>query len=169
MDTPIRDKLLDQMRLKPSEAQLKILNDPARYKLVAGGVRGGKSRLAGAYMTLKILESIANKTANPGDIYWLVAADYERTRAEFNYIGTDLGNLGLLGEMSKPINPGVLRLNTCVCGETRCSHEKIAIKTKSASDFKSLAMEAPRGIIGCEASQLDLESFWRLEERLVEA
>ena len=30
--------------------------------------------------------------------------------------------------MSKPINPGVLRLNTCVCGETRCSHEKIAIK-----------------------------------------
>ena len=29
-------------------------------------------------------------------------------------------------------------------------------------------MEAPAGIIGCEASQLDLESFWRLEERLVE-
>ena len=168
MDTATRDKLLAQMRLKPSEAQLEILDDPSRYKLVAGGVRGGKSRLAGAYMTLKILESIANKTANPGDIYWLVAADYERTRAEFNYIGTDLGNLGLLGDMSKPINPGIIRLNTCVCGEARCNHEKIAIKTKSASDFKSLAMEAPAGIIGCEASQLDLESFWRLEERLVE-
>ena len=54
MDTHTRDKLLAQMSLKPSERQLEILNDDARYKLVAGGVRGGKSRLAGAYMTLKI-------------------------------------------------------------------------------------------------------------------
>ena len=39
------------------------------------------------------------------------------------------------------------------------------IETKSAKDPRTLAMKAPNGIIGCEASQLDLESFYRLRGR----
>ncbi len=39
------------------------------------------------------------------------------------------------------------------------------IETKSAKDPRTLAMRAPDGIIGCEASQLDMESFHRLRGR----
>ena len=39
------------------------------------------------------------------------------------------------------------------------------IETKSAKDPRTLAMRAPNGIIGCEASQLDLETFHRLRGR----
>ena len=161
MNSDARNILFDRMGFTPSEEQLKILNDPCRYKLVAGGVRAGKSRLASIYLVNKILESLADGTANPGDTYWLVAADYERTRAEFSYISQDLAKLSLLGDVTKPINPGTITVSGL--------EPPILIKTKSASDYKTLAMESPKGIVACEASQIDLESFWRLQERLVES
>jgi hypothetical protein len=88
-------------------------------------------------------------------LYWLVAADYERTRAEFDYLVQDFASLGVLAEVSKRVDPGRIIL---VDG-TR-------IETKSAKDPRTLAMKAPNGIIGCEASQLDLESFHRLRGRV---
>ena len=39
------------------------------------------------------------------------------------------------------------------------------IETKSAKDPRTLAMRAPNGILGCEASQLDMETFFRLRGR----
>ena len=167
MNTEVRDKILGQIKFTASKEQLEIMEDGARWKLVAGGVRAGKSRLASVYLLVKLLESISDGTARDSDIYWLVAADYERTRAEFNYLATDLGSIGLLGYASKPVNPGEISLAVSVEG-VEGLHDSIKIKTKSASDFKSLAMEAPAGIVCCEASQIDLESFWRLQERLVE-
>ena len=88
-------------------------------------------------------------------LYWLVAADYERTRAEFDYLVQDFASLGVLAEVSKRVDPGRIIL---VDG-TR-------IETKSAKDPRTLAMKAPNGIIGCEASQLDLDSFHRLRGRV---
>ena len=161
MDEQTRQVLFDKMGFIPSLEQNDIINDPSRYKLVAGGVRAGKSRLASVYLVHKILESFANDTAKPGDVYWLVAADYERTRAEFSYISQDLAKLSLLGDVTKPINPGTITVSGM--------NPPILIKTKSASDYKTLAMESPKGIVACEASQIDLESFWRLQERLVES
>jgi len=87
-------------------------------------------------------------------LFWLVAADYERTRAEFEYLVQDFANLGLLKESSKRVDPGRIIL----ADGTR-------IETKSAKDPRTLAMRAPNGIIGCEASQLDLETFHRLRGR----
>ncbi len=87
-------------------------------------------------------------------LFWLVAADYERTRAEFEYLVQDFATLGLLKESTKRVDPGRIIL----ADGTR-------IETKSAKDPRTLAMRAPNGIIGCEASQLDLETFHRLRGR----
>ena len=56
--------------------QDEILDHDARIKLVAGGERAGKSFL-GALSIISRLDEFES-----GDICWLVARDYERTRAE---------------------------------------------------------------------------------------
>ncbi len=84
----------------------------------------------------------------------MVAADYERTRAEFEYLVSDFAQLGILKKASKRVDPGRIELA-----------DGTVIETKSAKDPRTLAMKAPNGIIGCEASQLDLESFYRLRGR----
>ena len=105
--------------------------------------------VAAKYLVSRFLET------EEAGLYWLVAADYERTRAEFDYLVQDFASLGVLAEVSKRVDPGRIIL---VDG-TR-------IETKSAKDPRTLAMKAPNGIIGCEASQLDLESFHRLRGRV---
>jgi len=92
-----------------------------------------------------------------GKLYWLVAADYERTKAEFNYICEYLERIPVRFQSTKNIDPGEIEIE----GGFR-------IVTKSAKDPRKLAMEAPDGIVGCEASQLDYESFLRLRGRLAE-
>jgi hypothetical protein len=90
----------------------------------------------------------------PG-LYWLVAADYERTRAEFEYLVQDFTALGLMVRASKRVDPGYIDL----ADGTR-------IETKSARDPRTLAMKAPDGVVGCEASQLDFETYQRLNTRV---
>jgi hypothetical protein len=105
--------------------------------------------IASKYLLSRFLE-----TDEPG-LYWLVAADYERTRAEFEYLVQDFASLGILASVTKRVDPG----NIILADGTR-------IETKSAKDPRTLAMKAPDGIIGCEASQLDLDSFHRLRGRV---
>ena len=116
---------------------------------MAGGEQAGKSMVASKYLVSRFLE-----TEDPG-LYWLVAADYERTRAEFDYLVQDFATLGILAEVTKRVDPGRIIL----ADGTR-------IETKSAKDPLTLAMRAPDGILGCEASQLDLDSFYRLRGRV---
>ena len=134
---------------EPTEAQLPILESKKRFILVAGGEQAGKSMIASKYLLSRFAE-----TPEAG-LYWLVAADYERTRAEFEYLVEDFAKLGVLKEASKRVDPGRIVL----ADGTR-------IETKSAKDPRTLAMRAPNGIIGCEASQLDLETFFRLRGRV---
>ena len=144
----IADFIYDKVDFKPTELQAPILNSRKRFILVAGGEQAGKSMVASKYLLGRFLE-----TEGEG-LFWLVAADYERTRAEFEYLVQDFANLGLLKESSKRVDPGRIIL----ADGTR-------IETKSAKDPRTLAMRAPNGIIGCEASQLDLETFHRLRGR----
>ena len=66
----------------------------------------------------------------------------------------DFEKLGVLKKASKRVDPGTIELV-----------DGTKIQTKSAKDPRTLAMRAPHGIIGCEASQLDLETFHRLRGR----
>lgn len=151
-----RDWLFEQVKFKPTKEQLEILNHPARVKLVAGGERAGKSRLGAMYCFKEIVNSLISKTSTK-PVFWLVAADYERTRAEFEYLTELLVKAGLARKLTKRVDPGQIE---CVGG--------VVIRTKSASDYRSLAMEAPEGIVCCEASQIDYESFLRLRGRVAE-
>ena len=144
----ISDYLFSKLNFEPTEKQMPILDCRKRFILVAGGEQAGKSMVASKYLVSRFLE-----TDDPG-LYWLVAADYERTRAEFDYLIQDCATLGVLAEASKRVDPGRIVL----ADGTR-------IETKSAKDPRTLAMRAPNGIIGCEASQLDLESCHRMRGR----
>ena len=146
-----RKLLLENIGISTWEEQDVILDHEARIKLVAGGERAGKSFLGALYVIAHLDEY------NEGDILWLVARDYERTRAEFSYLVDMFTKLGFLLKSSKRIDPGEIEL---VNG--------IKIKTKSAQDHRSLAMEAPVGIVACEASQIDHEGFLRLRGRIAE-
>ncbi len=148
------------------EEQARILRCRKRFKQIVGGERAGKSKLAAADLSIHILEDMAK---HPGEmlLYWLVAADYERTRAEFGYIVEYLEKLTMPGiskvESSKRVDPGLIELQ--YKGEVK---PRIRIETKSGKDPRTLAMFAPHGIVGCEASQLDLETYFKCCARLTE-
>jgi hypothetical protein len=144
----LRDYLFTKVNYVPTEEQRVILNSKYRFNLVAGGEQAGKSLVASKYLLGKFAET------DRAGLYWLVAADYERTRAEFEYLVQDFATLGVLKEASKRVDPGHMTL----ADGTR-------IETKSAKDPRTLAMRAPDGILGCEASQLDMETFFRLRGR----
>ena len=145
----ITEYLFEKLKFEPTEAQSPILECRKRFILVAGGEQAGKSMVASKYLVSRFLET------EESGLYWLVAADYERTRAEFNYLVEDFAALGILASVTKRVDPG----NMILADGTR-------IETKSAKDPRTLAMKAPDGIIGCEASQLDLDSFHRLRSRV---
>lgn len=138
----------DQLDYKPTPEQWAVHLDTHRIREVAGGERSGKSYLSA-------LDTFARLTE--GTLYWLVAADYERTRAEFNYIVEAHEKAKIRFTATKKIDPGELT-----------NELGITVKTKSAKDPRKLAMEAPDGILACEASQLDYETFLRLRGRLAE-
>jgi hypothetical protein len=161
--------VMKQIGFTPSFAQWKVLLSPARFLMVTGGVRAGKSYLAALYLVLRILISFYNGSAKPGDLYWLVGPSYEATKPEFTYAKGMLAKLGFLGWASTNVNPGKIILAACPCGVAGCDHERIVIETKSATDFATLASVAPKGIVVCESGLLDIEAFWRVEERLAEA
>jgi len=144
----LRDYLFEKVGFAPTDEQRAILESPFRFNLVAGGEQAGKSLIASKYLLGRIAETEGN------GLYWLVAADYERTRAEFEYLIEDFSALRILSSASKRVDPGHLVLG-----------DGTRIETKSAKDPRTLAMRAPDGILGCEASQLDLETFFRLRGR----
>ena len=119
-----RKALLQTVGIETWEEQDEILDHPARIKLVAGGERAGKSFL-GALSIISRLDEFVD-----GDIVWLVAADYERNRAEWNYLSDILGKLGFLFKQTKRIDPGEMEI---VCG-TASNPGLFKIKTKSAND-----------------------------------
>jgi len=145
----VSDFIFSRLDFEPTPLQLDILKSRKRFVLVAGGEQAGKSMVASKYLVSRFLET------DGAGLYWLVAADYERTRAEFDYLVEDFAALGILSEVTKRVDPGRMIL----ADGTR-------IETKSAKDPRTLAMRAPNGIIGCEASQLDMDSYHRLRSRV---
>ena len=73
----VTDYIFSKLDFNPTEKQEPILNCRKRFILVAGGEQAGKSMVASKYLVSRFLET------DEAGLYWLVAADYERTRAEF--------------------------------------------------------------------------------------
>ena len=93
------DYIYSKVGFEPTDAQMPILDSDKRFILVAGGEQAGKSMIASKFLLARFLE------INEPGLYWLVAADYERTRAEFEYLVDDFAKLGVLSESSKRVDP----------------------------------------------------------------
>ena len=167
LEKPIltREDLWESWNYAPTEAQREILDDLHRFQLVAGGWRGGKSQTASvkaATETIHFIGRYGQEAA--GQVAWLVANNYELTRAEFGYITTLLRQSPLSEGMraSSRVDPGEIRVPVPGGGV-------FTIKTKSASDPQTLAMEAPVWVVVCEAAQVTSDTFENLMGRVSEA
>lgn len=147
---------------KPTASALKIHADEEhRVIQLAGGVRFGKSLTVskeGVYRIATHLEE--------GGRYWLVAADYARTGPEWEYMISDFHRMGLLRNRAKwsPLKSCEMLIGLPGWRDEQC----IRIQTFSANDPVKLAGYAPKGIIVCEASQVDYLTFTKCFERLLE-
>ncbi len=140
----------DLLGYTPTDAALQAHACEARFVLVAGGVRGSKSKSAA-------FEAIPQCT-EPNQLGWLVGPDYEQTRPEFNYILDALASQNFVASVSAPRTGGAAMTTIC----------KTEIVTKTADDPVKLASRAPDWIILCEAAQCSYETYLRCIERLAE-
>lgn len=164
---PFADGVLKAAKWTPTPAQQDLFNNMTRFTLLAGGERFGKSHVGAMYGGVKVMEYILTEIGagrDPGgDEMWLVAADYARTRAEFEYLIDFFDALGLKKFASSAIDPGRIEVTTGVKGG-----KPFFIRTKTANDHKTLAMTAPIGIVVCEASQIDHNSYLACQRRVAE-
>lgn len=167
---PVLDAVTEEMYrrvgFEPHREQVPILACEKDDVLVSGGGQSGKSLTASKVWLKRWPDDMAKKEGKGDGVgpplrYWLVAVDYGRTRAEFDYIAGDLRKLGYPMKATLRVDPGEIVLK--VPGEKQA---RLVVETKSAKDPKALAMYSPDGIIGCEASQLDLETYWKFQERV---
>jgi len=153
VDTPqwtMAQQIYALVGFKPTgPEQEAVLRSRKRFILVSGGDQAGKSVVASKYLLGKLPEK-----DGPG-LYWLVASDYEKTRTEFEYLMEDFAKLGWLKKQSKRLDPGYIELM-----------DGTRIETKSAKDPRSLVMKSPDGVIMCEAAQMDLNVYNRLQSRV---
>lgn len=136
---------------RPTVGQWPIHKSPARFKLIAGGERAGKSRTAASYALPRIPDTT---------LLWIVAKDYNLARPEFQYLFDDLNPLGFIRKSSMPQGPHSPWVMTLVTGTE--------IRTITAADEVKLAARAPDGIIMAEAAQQSYEIYLRLRRRTAE-
>ena len=125
-----------------------------RLTLAMGGEGSGKSFDAALF---GIAHSIYDLQWD-GSLYWIVGADFEDARMEFNYVRDfeeKLGNIAKLNQTQARDQPCTLLTKT---GQT--------FVTISSYDFTKLGREEPDGIIGAEVSRWYQEAFSRCESRL---
>lgn len=142
-----REICFNRIGYKPNPIQLPIHQSSARIRQVSGGERSGKSTVGANDLTSRLHE---------GSLFWLVGAEYDATKAEFEYICDNLNKLEIPFTATKRVDPGEIDAGI------------FKILTKSARDPRKLAMQAPDGILVCEAAQVDYETFLRVRGRVAE-
>lgn len=128
--------------------------DDSRVRLVAGGERAGKSLWTSRELGAWVFPS------PPRSLYWIVGPSYELAHPEFDHLIPALDRMGLLdtAQLSVP-RYGSMRLVT---------RSGVMVQTRSSSDPKTLAGQAPNGIAMVEAAQQSYDSFLRLRGRVAE-
>jgi hypothetical protein len=141
---------------EPTDAQWEVHRDPTRHKLVTGGERAGKSRVNAMEIVKHwYLDKCIPKIE--GGLYWLVGADYEGCRGDWEHLVEAFAKLGQIKSLKKAIDPAEMILG-----------DNTTFVTKSAKYPERIATVAPDGIGGCEAAQLAYEIFLRSRSRVAE-
>ena len=146
----------------PSELQMGIHNDPARFKLISGGERAGKSRLIARELTdwcfWPLPDWVIGRTSSGvGALFWLIGPDYDLTLAEFDYISDSL-------QAAHAIKDGPHRNRRDSSWLT--TRLGTVIETKTAADARKVAAKPPNGIIIPEVAQISHEVFMRCLSRV---
>lgn len=132
--------------------QAEILGCGYRFILITGGEQSGKSTVCAAKFIKEFTNDLDRyeKEGWPTPlIYWLVGADYERTKQEFQYIRDYLVTLGwfsVKGSTINKVDPGTL----CIKGGPEGKEIIARIETKSATDTTKFFGVGPAGIMICE-------------------
>ena len=134
----------------PSAAQQVFHDSNSRLKLVAGGIRGGKS-----YSTA--MDVIPDLLIRDG-LIWIVGPDYEQCKPEWEYMHDVLDSLGKIRKASSPERGG--RSFETTWGAR--------VQTKSSDDTRSLASFAPHVILMVEAGQQTYETMQKVLERALQ-
>lgn len=137
----------------PTVIQRKWLSDDVRFKMVAGGVRSGKSatppRACDAF------------TVVPEGLIWIIGPDYVHARPEFRYLLEPYLKLGLVSKsaVSMPKEGSW----SFVVRESGCR-----VETKSADELVKIASEAPDMILVTECGLHDEGIVSKAQERALE-
>lgn len=146
----LRDLVWLTIKYKPTEAQEAFHSHIGRLKLVAGGIRAGKS-----YSTA--MEFVGECAVKDG-LIWIVGPDYAQGKAEFKYLYDAFKLLGWVAKESMPEKGAqVMHLaNGC------------RIETKSSDDTRALASFAPNALLMVEAGQQTHETYLKVLERALQ-
>src|SRR3990167_9786815 len=132
-----------------------VLNSGAPNKLIVAGEGSGKSMHAGLYLTARTIYDLQWGK----HLYWVVGADYEDARKDFDYFVEFQQQIDAIETLSRPTH----RDQQCTL-VTRTGH---TIVTISSYDFTKIARDEPFGIVGAEVSRWFPETFERCEGRLL--
>jgi hypothetical protein len=138
------------IKYKPTPAQEAFHDDQRRLKLVAGGIRAGKS-----YSTA--MEFVGECAVKNG-LIWIVGPDYAQGKAEFKYLYDAFNLLGWIAKESMPEKGAQVMTLANGC----------RIETKSSDDTRALASFAPHAILMVEAGQQNDEAYHAVLERALE-
>ena len=136
---------------EPHPYLARIFDHPARMKLIAGGIRAGKS-LASA------VEAIC--WAPHSDLIWIAADTYDLTRQEFEYIAEGL--ISLAWTESALVSMPRQRYMPCALD----TYWGCRIESRSLRDVESFVARAPDLIVFCEPGQASGLAVEKAIERL---
>jgi hypothetical protein len=134
----------------PTPGQSEHLADKSRLKLIAGGIRAGKSK--------STARDFDEDEATENGLIWIVGPDYEQCKPEFKYLSEPLKRLNWIEQISEPERGG----------RTMTLNNGCKVQTKSSDDTASLASFAPNAILMVEAGQQSYETYTKCLERALE-
>ena len=133
----------------------KAFNSDSPNKLIVAGEGSGKSLHAALYLTARCIYDLQWGK----HLYWIVGADYEDARKEFDYFADFQEQLGGIAVLQRPTHKD----QQCIL-KTTTGH---VIVTISSYDFTKIARDERFGIVGAECSRWFPETFLRCEGRLL--
>jgi hypothetical protein len=143
-----------------AEAIYKVL-DGARFLLICGGERSGKSFLTVAIALLLIQpQDPDNLDQCPPTLVWVVGPDYLQARAEFEYLYYTLERGGFIKSVSMP--------NSQTSSWNLTTTWNCTITTKSSGDIRKLASFAPDVFIMSEAAQQEYGVYLKARGRVAQ-
>ncbi len=135
----------------------KTLHAPDSIILPIAGEGSGKSLHAGVFLSAHVIYDLRLMGSN--QLYWVVGADFEDARKDFEYFANFQEQLDNVGSLSMPSHRDQQCTLVTKTGQT--------VVTISSYDVTKIAREEPLGIVIAEVSRCMQETFERCEGRLI--